>query len=101
MLEPPQTPRSKQATLFQTHPELHSARGAALKEQAVTQESPGATKGSGSSNLPGYDASVARVPGGNVNVILRSGGNQLHGSVQWFHTDQHLEGLSLFQRQFL
>src|SRR6185437_15877861 len=59
MLEPPQTPRSKQATLFQTHPELHSARGAALKEQAVTQESPGATKGSGSSNLPGYDASVA------------------------------------------
>jgi hypothetical protein len=48
-----------------------------------------------------YDASVARVPGGNVNVILRSGGNQIHGAVQWFHTDQHLEALSLFQRQFL
>jgi hypothetical protein len=48
-----------------------------------------------------YDASVARVPGGNVNIVLRSGGNEIHGAVQWFHTDQHLEGLSLFQQQFL
>ncbi len=48
-----------------------------------------------------YDASTGRVPGGNVNIVLRTGGNQLHGSIQWFHTNQHLEGLSLFQRQFL
>jgi len=48
-----------------------------------------------------YDASVARVPGGNVNVVLRTGGNQIHGAIWEFHTDQHLEGLSLFQRQFL
>jgi hypothetical protein len=48
-----------------------------------------------------YDASIGRVPGGNVNIVLRSGANQFHGSVQWFHTDQHLEGLTLFSRQFL
>src|SRR5215472_17243253 len=48
-----------------------------------------------------YDASIARVPGGNVNIVLRSGANAFHGSVQWFHTDQHLEGLTLFSRQFL
>jgi hypothetical protein len=45
--------------LFRTHPELHSARGAALEEHTVTQESPGVTKDSGSSSLPGYDTSVA------------------------------------------
>jgi hypothetical protein len=38
---------------------LHSTRGAALKEHTVTQESPGATKDSGSSNLLGHDTSVA------------------------------------------
>jgi hypothetical protein len=38
---------------------IDSARGAALKEHAVTQESPGATKASGSGNLPGHDTSVA------------------------------------------
>jgi Carboxypeptidase regulatory-like domain len=48
-----------------------------------------------------YDASTARVPGGNVNIVLRSGANEFHGSAQWFHTDQHLEGLTLFSRQFL
>ncbi len=48
-----------------------------------------------------YDASTGRVPGGNVNMVLRAGGNQVHGSVQWFHTNQHLEALTLFGRQFL
>lgn len=48
-----------------------------------------------------YDASAARVPGGNVNIILRSGNNKLHGTAWWFHTNQHLEGLTLFQRQYL
>ncbi len=48
-----------------------------------------------------YDASIARVPGGNVNIVLKTGGNQFHGAVQWFHTNQHLEALTLFSRQFL
>ena len=48
-----------------------------------------------------YDASTGRVPGGNVNIVLRTGANQFHGNVQWFHTNQHLEGLTLFSRQFL
>jgi len=48
-----------------------------------------------------YDAAAGRVPGGNVNIVLRTGGNQLHGAIQWFHTDQHLEALTLFGRQFL
>lgn len=48
-----------------------------------------------------YDATVARAPGGTVNMVLKSGTNQLHGVGQWFHTNQHLWGLSLFSRQFL
>lgn len=48
-----------------------------------------------------YDASFGRVPGGNVNIVLRTGDNQFHGVAQWFHTNQHLEGLTLFSRQFL
>ncbi len=48
-----------------------------------------------------YDAGTGRVPGGNVNIVLRTGGNQLHGAIQWFHTNQHLEALTLFGRQFL
>src|ERR1019366_7889093 len=36
---------------------IASARGVALKERAVTQDSPGATKGSG--KLPGFDTGVA------------------------------------------
>jgi hypothetical protein len=48
-----------------------------------------------------YDASTGRVPGGNVNIVLRTGANQFDGNLQWFHTEQHLEGLTLFSRQFL
>jgi hypothetical protein len=48
-----------------------------------------------------YDATAGRVPGGNVNMVLRSGTNQFHGVAQWFHTNQHLWALSLFSRQFL
>ena len=39
-----------------------------------------------------YDATVPRAPGGTVNMVLRSGTNQLHGLYQMFHTDQHLWG---------
>jgi hypothetical protein len=48
-----------------------------------------------------YDATIARAPGGDVNIILKSGGNDIHGSLQWTHTNQHLQGLTLFTRQFL
>ena len=48
-----------------------------------------------------YDASIGRSPGGNINVVLRSGTNQLHASLYWFHNNQHLQSLDLFQRQSL
>jgi hypothetical protein len=48
-----------------------------------------------------YDASLGRSPGGNVNVVLRSGANQLHLEVHHFHNNQHMQGLDLFQRQLL
>jgi len=48
-----------------------------------------------------YDASVGRSPGGSVNVALRSGTNQLHGSFYEFHNNQALTAMDLFQRQLL
>ncbi len=48
-----------------------------------------------------YDASIGRSPGGNVNVVLRGGGNKPHLAIYWFHNNQHLQSLDLFQRQAL
>jgi hypothetical protein len=48
-----------------------------------------------------YDASIGRSPGGNVNVVLRSGANQPHMALYMFHNNQHLQTLDLFQRQSL
>lgn len=48
-----------------------------------------------------YDASAGRAAGGNVNVVLRSGTNQLRSALYWFHNNQHLQSLDLFQRQAL
>jgi hypothetical protein len=48
-----------------------------------------------------YDASVGRAPGGNVNVVLRSGTNDFRSTFQWFHNNNKLQSLDLFQRQFL
>ena len=48
-----------------------------------------------------YDASVGRSPGGNINVVLRGGTNQPHMALYWFHNNQHLQSLDLFQRQAL
>ncbi|MDZ7639971.1 MAG: TonB-dependent receptor [Bryobacterales bacterium] len=48
-----------------------------------------------------YDASIGRSPGGNVNVVLRSGTNDFHGTLYSFHNNNKLQSLSLFQRQFL
>jgi len=48
-----------------------------------------------------YDATVGRAPGGNMNMVLRTGTNRFHAVAQWFHTNQHLWGLSLFSRSWL
>lgn len=48
-----------------------------------------------------YDASVGRSPGGAINVVLRSGTNSPHMALYWFHNNQHLQTLDLFQRQSL
>ena len=48
-----------------------------------------------------YDASAGRSPGGNVNVVLRTGTNSFHSTLYWFHNNQHLQSLDLFQRQNL
>jgi hypothetical protein len=48
-----------------------------------------------------YDASIGRSAGGNVNVVLRSGGNQPHMALYWFHNNQHMQSLDTFQRQSL
>lgn len=48
-----------------------------------------------------YDASVGRAPGGNVNVVLRSGTNDFRSTLYWFHNNNKLQSLALFQRQFL
>lgn len=48
-----------------------------------------------------YDASVGRTAGGAINVALKSGTNQLHGSLYHVHNNAHLQSMDLFQRQFL
>jgi hypothetical protein len=48
-----------------------------------------------------YDAAAASAPGGNIAVVLKSGANQPHGSLYWFHNDIVLQGMDLFQRQRL
>ncbi|MCL5746627.1 MAG: TonB-dependent receptor, partial [Acidobacteria bacterium] len=48
-----------------------------------------------------YDASVGRTSGGAINVALKSGTNQLHGTLYELHNDAHLQSMDLFQRQFL
>ncbi len=48
-----------------------------------------------------YDAALGRAPGGNINLVLRSGTNQFHGMVYHFHNNQVLTAMDLFQRQLL
>jgi len=48
-----------------------------------------------------YDAGIGRAPGGVINVAMRSGTNQIHGTLYEFHNDDHLQSMDLFQRQFL
>ncbi len=48
-----------------------------------------------------FDASLGHSPGGAINITLRSGTNALHGTLFHFHNNHVLQGLELFQRQFL
>jgi len=48
-----------------------------------------------------YDASAGYSPGASVSFVLKSGTNQLHGALYWFHNNNVLQGLDLFQRQQL
>jgi hypothetical protein len=48
-----------------------------------------------------YDASSGRAPGGNVNVVLRSGTNKFHTTLYHFHNNQVFTAMDLFQRQLL
>lgn len=48
-----------------------------------------------------FDASIGRSIGGHVNMAMRSGTNALHGAVYEFHSNNHLNGIDLFQRQYL
>jgi hypothetical protein len=43
-----------------------------------------------------YDASYGGHPGGNVNVVTRSGSNQFHGSAWWFLRNTDLNANSFF-----
>jgi hypothetical protein len=48
-----------------------------------------------------YDAANGHVAGGNVNMALKSGTNKFHGSLYEFHTNNTLQAMDIFQRQFL
>lgn len=48
-----------------------------------------------------YDARLGHSPGGNINLMLRSGSNAFHGTLYEFHNNRSLEGLSFFERQRL
>src|SRR6202035_4831947 len=44
-----------------------------------------------------YDASYGRNPGANVNVVTKSGTNQLHGSLFEFFRNEDLNARTFFQ----
>lgn len=43
-----------------------------------------------------YDASFGRNPGGQVNVVTKSGSNEFHGSLYWFHRNAALDARNFF-----
>jgi hypothetical protein len=43
-----------------------------------------------------YDASFGRNPGGQVNVVTKSGSNDFHGSLYWFHRNAALDARNFF-----
>jgi len=45
-----------------------------------------------------FDAEQGMAGGASVNVQIKSGTNQFHGSADWFHTDQNFQALNYFSR---
>jgi len=45
-----------------------------------------------------FDAEQGMAGGAAVNVQIKSGTNQFHGSADWFHTDQNFAALNYFSR---
>lgn len=45
----------------------------------------------------GMDAEYGRSLGGAINVVTRSGGNELHGDVQYLHSDKYLQAYPLLE----
>ena len=43
-----------------------------------------------------FDAEQGMAGGASVNVQIKSGANQFHGSADWFHTDQNFAALNYF-----
>ncbi len=52
-------------------------------------------------NTAAYDASIGSAAGASISVILKSGANEPHGSLYWFHNNIVLQGMDTFQRQQL
>jgi hypothetical protein len=48
-----------------------------------------------------YNAADGRSSGSSINVSLRSGTNQYHGTLYHYHCDNALRGIDMFQRQQL
>lgn len=48
-----------------------------------------------------YDASIGNSPGASISLVLKSGTNEVHGSLYWFHNNIVLQGMDMFQRQQL
>ncbi len=47
-----------------------------------------------------YDASFGRNSGGVINIVTKSGTNQLHGSLFWFHRNDNLDATNFFVNKF-
>jgi len=45
-----------------------------------------------------FDAEQGMAGGAAVNVQIKSGTNQFHGTASWFHTDQNFAALNYFQK---
>jgi hypothetical protein len=47
-----------------------------------------------------YDATFGRNAGGVINVVTKSGTNELHGSLFWFHRNDNMDATNFFVNKF-